>query len=150
MKQNPEDKKIQKNLQPGEFSLKGFLGNDKRNFSEIIKQDRAILGQLSIDEKAIAERMQMFTERAFESFDDSIIIDDIYEVKYDTYRGKLLCPFVHKGVYRKGLITLKNLKKDITIKWTPLNIHMIGEHCFFEGKDSTHRLEPADLVEALF
>jgi hypothetical protein len=150
MKQNPQDKKIQKNLQPGEFSLKGFLGKDKRTFSEIIKQDRAILGKLSIDEKTIAERMQKFTEQAFVSFDGAVIIDEIYEVRYDTYRGKLLCPFMHKGVYRKGLISLTNLKKELTIKWTPLNIHMIAEHCFFEGKGSDHRLEPEKLVEALF
>jgi len=150
MKENPQDKKIQKNLKPGEFSLKGFLGKDKRNFSEIIEADRANVGKLGITAVMLAERMEKFTGQAFESFDGSVLIDEIYEVSYDTFRGKLLCPFVHSGAYRKGLITLINKQKNLTISWTPLNIHMIREHCFFEGESSEHRLDPEMLLEILF
>jgi hypothetical protein len=150
MKETPKNKQIFKNLRPGQLSIDGFLGDDKRHYFEIICSDRIELDRLDLTTKTIADRLQYFTDAAFESYDGSVIIDEKYEVDYVSYRGKLICPFIHQGVYRKGSITLKNLEKDIEICWTPLNIHMIREHCFFEGKGSVHRLEPAILKEALF
>jgi len=150
MKENPQDKIIQNNLKPGEFSLKGFLGKDKRHFTEIVSADLITLDKLGITKEKIADRMQFFSDKAFDNFEGSVVIDEIFEIRYDTFRGKLVCPFVHSGVYRKGVITLKNLQKNLTVAWTPLNIHMIREHCFFEGINSLHRINPEDLIETIF
>lgn len=150
MKETPKEKKIHKNLLPGQMSIEGFLGKDKRNYSEIISTDRAELDRLDLTTKMIADRLQYFTDSAFESYDGSIIIDEKYEVIYKSFRGKLICPFGHPGVYRKGMISLKNLENGIEINWTPLNIHMISDHCFFEGKGSVHRLELITLEDAIF
>ena len=149
MKELPKDKKIHTNLLPGRMSIDGFLGNDKRHFSEIIRADKVKLNELNLTTQMIADRLQYFTEAAFESYDGAIIIDEKYKVHYNSFRGKLICPFGHAGMYRKGLITLKNLENEIEIKWTPLNIHLIQEHCFFEGKGSIYRLEPAILKETI-
>ncbi len=150
MKETPKDKKIHKNLMPGQMSIEGFLGKDKRNFNEIISSDKAVLDRLGLTSQMIADKLQYFTDAAFESYDGSILIDEKFEVNYNSFRGKLICPFEHSGVYRKGLVILKNLENQIEISWTPLNIHMIREHCFFEGKGSIHRLEPTLLKEAIF
>ena len=150
MKETPQDKKIHKNLLPGHMSIEGFIGADKRHFNQIVCSDRIELDRIDITTTMLADRMQYFTDIAFESYDGSIIIDEKFEVNYNSFRGKLICPFAHSGVYRKGSITLINLENSIEVCWTPLNIHMIREHCFFEGKGSTHRLEPEILKEALF
>ena len=150
MKETPKEKNIHRNLMPGQMSIEGFLGSDKRRFSDIISADRVELERLDLTTKIIADRLQYFTDAAFESYDSSIIIDKKFEVRYNSYRGKLICPFGHLGVYRKGLVTLKNLENGIEINWTPLNIHMIRDHCFFEGKDSIHHLEPEILKESIF
>ncbi|RLC57515.1 MAG: hypothetical protein DRH89_03355 [Candidatus Cloacimonadota bacterium] len=150
MKETPKDKRIHKNLLPGQMSIEGFLGKDKRSFSEIISTDQAVLDRLDLTTKMIADRLQYFTDTAFESYDGSIIIDQKFEVNYSSFRGKLICPFGHPGMYRKGIVTLKNLVNDIEISWTPLNIHMIRGHCFFEGKGSVHRLKPSILKDVIF
>jgi len=150
MKETLQDKIIQSNLQPGQMSIDGFLGNDERNFRDIISSDQAELEKLGLSAELIADRLQYFTDSAFENYIGPIIIAEKYEVRYFTYRGKLTCPFKHSGVYRKGLIVLRNLVNNIEIKWTPLNIHMIREHGFFEGSGSIHRLEPAKLKDAIF
>jgi hypothetical protein len=150
MKETLQDKKIMKNLMPGQMSIDGFVGNDKRHFNQIICSDRIKLDSVDLTTKMIADRLQYFTDAAFESYDGSVIIDKKYEVDHESFRGKLICPFSHPGVYRKGLIKLKNLENGIEISWTPLNIHMIREHCFFEGIGSIHRLEPNTIKEALF
>jgi hypothetical protein len=150
MKETPKEKKIQKNLQPGQFSIEGFLGTDKRHYTQIICADRVALDKLNLTTKMIADRLEYFSEAAFESFHDSVIIDEKFEVSHESFRGKLICPFGHPGVYRKGLIRLKNLENSIEISWTPLSIHLIREHCFFEGIGSIHRLEPSVLKQAIF
>lgn len=150
MRSSDKDKKIQENLQPGEVSIHGFLGEDKRRYQEIIAEDKKMLVSLGLTETEIAKRLEYITNLAFESYDGPIVIDEIYEVEYRSYRGKLTCPFNHSGVYRKGLITLKNLKNLAEVKWTPLNIHMIREHCFFEGKGSQHRIDPKLIAKAIF
>ncbi len=150
MKLTPIEKKINNNLKPGRISSDGFLGDDKRRYSDIINCDRNELEKLQINAKKIADRLQEFTDAAFESYDSSIIIEDKYEVEYKTVRGKIICPFAHSGMYRKGSISFKNLENGIKISWTPLNIHMIREHGFFEGFGSKHRLDPLTIKKGLW
>ena len=150
MKESPHEKKIHNNLKPGQITKNGFLGKDKRRYTDIISEDKALLTELNLTEKEIAERMQYFTDKAFEHYDGSITIDDKYKVEYNSFRGKIICPFAHPGVYRKGNITITNLENKTSISWTPLNIHMIKAHCFFEGKSSENRLDPAKLKKVIF
>lgn len=150
MKQTPEEKKIQERMKPGILTLHGFLGNDTRYLNEIISSDAETLAKLNITQNEIAERMNFFTKQAFESYDGAITLENIYQVEYRSVRGRVICPFPEPGSYQKGFVTFTNLKKNITLIWTPLNIHMIKKHCFFEGKNSQHRLEPKILIDALF
>lgn len=150
MKETPREIKIHQNLKAGVMSVDGFLGDDSRHFHEIVEEDENKLTQLGISTDEIADKLDHFTENAFLSYDGPVVIDEKYQVFYQSYRGKMPCPFDHPGLFRKGSVTLKNLENNIEICWTPLNIHMIREHCFFEGKGSLHRLDPEILVKAIF
>jgi len=130
--------------------LDGFLGNDTRYLNDIIATDKETLDKLEITQEDIAERMDHFTQKAFESYDEAIIIDDKFEIEYRSVRGRVICPFPEPGSYPKGFIKLTNLENSITVNWTPLNIHLIKKHGFFEGKGSPSRLEPEILAKALF
>jgi hypothetical protein len=55
-----------------------------------------------------------------------------------------------RGLIAKGQVTLKNKQNNLQVCWTPLNISMIRNHGFFEGKGAKHRLEPDILVKAIF
>lgn len=150
MKQTPEEKNIQRKMKPGELTLKGFLGNDARHLHDIIADDEQILRKIGKTKEELAERMHYFTNLAFENYDGSIFIDNQYEVEYRSVRGRVVCPFPEPGTYQKGFILFRNIKKNIRLKWTPLSIHMIEKHGFFEGKGSENRLEPELLAEGLF
>ena len=150
MKLTPQQKKIQERMQPGVITVNGFLGNDSRPFSEIIEDDKKSLEKIGISQEKLAEKMRYFTELAFANYEEPLPIDDYFEVSYKTVRGKILCPFIHPGAFPKGIITLKNLRNNLLVFWSPLNIHLIDEHCFFEGKGSLNRLEPEILFKALF
>ncbi|MBM4398983.1 MAG: hypothetical protein FJ041_01450 [Candidatus Cloacimonetes bacterium] len=150
MKQTPLEDKITARMQPGVITLSGFLGNDDRHYHAIIEEDEKTLSALGKTADEIANRLEYFTDASFNSFMEPVVIDEIYEVETEVTRGKLPCPFNHPGIYRKTVSTLTNLKTGVTLRWSFLNIHLIREHHFFEGKGSTFRLEPDILVKNIF
>ncbi len=148
MKQTAEMDKVQHNMRPGCITLKGLLGEDRRNLVDILIEDDAEVKRLGTTHEAIAVRMQEFRDAGVQGLGESITVQGRYEVRVDSVRGKLPCPF-EDGVVQKTFIQVKNLALDLTITYTDLHIHMIKEHGFYEGRGSSFRLPPQDLVEIL-
>lgn len=150
MKLSPNDQIIQDKMKPGILTGEGFLGSDKRSFREIIAEDMKIVSKLPHSLEEIAMRMVYFMDESFLSYDGPIVIDEHYKVEHKTYRGVLLSPFPQAGRFGKATIKLTNLKNNSSITWTPLHIHFIRDHGFFQGKGSAFRLDPVVLHKTLF
>ncbi len=149
MKQTPQMKKIEANMQPGVITLSGFLGGDDRDLASIIEADNAVVMRQGLTHEQIAARMEELSKEGLKGLGEFIKIESGFEVKVDSVRGKLPCPFGHPGIFAKVNTTVRNIKLDREITYTLLNSHLIGEHGFYEGKDSPFRLEPRDLIEIL-
>ena len=149
MKKNPAMAKIYENMKPGVISLHGFLGVDKRDIEQIIEHDAAELERLEINADKIADGLERIKTRALKGLGDYIDLDAGYSARADSIRGKLPCPFDHKGLYRKTVISLRGPAIDGELNFTDLGIHMIREHGFFQGKGSPFRLEPYKIREIL-
>ncbi|MDY0150755.1 MAG: hypothetical protein RBS43_00605 [Candidatus Cloacimonas sp.] len=150
MKETSKDIRIRNRMMPGAITLNGFIGKDKRSIADIIAADENTLQTLQKTPEEIADRMQYFTDASFSTFAGNITLDDIYDVETEVTRGKLSCPYAHGGQFRKSVTKLTNTSNNVTVTWTALNIHLIKDHHFFEGKGSTYRTEPENLVKALF
>ncbi|MDD2227829.1 MAG: hypothetical protein PHY48_00270 [Candidatus Cloacimonetes bacterium] len=150
MKETKTEQRIRARMLPGAITLSGFIGKDKRALYAIISADEQELERLGKTAEELADRMLYFTDASFSTFDGTITVDEHYIVETEVTRGKLPCPFAHGGVFRKAITKLTNTKNNTTASWSFLNIHLIKEHHFFEGKGSTFRIEPAKLVEVLF
>jgi len=149
MKQTEQMKEIQERMKPGVITLDGFLGKDDRNLIDILEEDDAEVKRLSLTHDRIASRMQELRNAGKEGLGDTICVSPHYEISVDIARGKLPCPFGHRGLIRKTMIKVKNLEEDREIIFTDLNIHMIREHGFYQGKGSPFRMEIGDLVDIL-
>jgi len=149
MKQNPEMKTAQQNMQPGVIVLQGFLGNDGRDLVQIIDEDLSTIEVLDVTLEKIADRMEYFRELGVKGLGEFIKIDPHFAVRVDSVRGKLRCPFEDPGLIPKTNITVKNLNSHREITYTEMNIHCIREHGFFEGKGSFFRIDPEAIVEIL-
>ena len=88
-------------------------------------------------------------DKALEGFGEYIQVAEGLSAKADSIRGKLPCPFPHPGLYRKTVVTLRDEKAGTEMLYTDLGIHLIEEHCFFQGKGSPFRIEPAYLAEIM-
>jgi len=149
MKQSPQLQRIQENMKPGIITLEGFLGRDERNLADILEEDNAVVRRLNLNHETIARRMEELKRQGLKGLGDFIGVSPHFEVRVESVRGKLPCPFEHPGVYPKTNITCRNLRTEKEVVYTDLHIHLIGTHGFYEGRGSLYRLEPADLAEIL-
>ena len=151
MKLSKDNSEIQRLLSSGKIAAGGFLGNDYRTFIEIIEADSAELARLNLDSLRIAQEMMNITEKAQGGLGNWVKINEKLMAKVDEAKGFLICPWPHKSEkFRKRVTTLRDVKSGDEIKWSDLSIHLISEHCFFQGKGAVFRIEPAKIAKMLF
>ena len=149
MKQTPQMDNIQRDMLPGAITRDGLLGADRRKLIEILIDDDEYVKRLGLTHRQIARRMNEITEAGSRGLGNFITIRPHFEVRVDSVRGKLPCPFGQCGLFAKTNTTVRNIETNREITYTDLNIHMIEAHGFYEGKGASFRLEPADLIDIL-
>lgn len=150
MKESPKNKKLEAILRSSRLVAGGFMGIDTRSVSEIIDADKNELSRLGFTSKQLASQMQQITDAAKPGLGTWVQIDDNLQAKTDEARGFLPCPWPHSGRFVKRITIARRIKTGETIQWSDLNIHLIGEHGFFQGKGSSFRIEPKKLIEMIF
>lgn len=151
MKEPPGDKRLEDVLRSSQMVAGGFMGTDPRHPLEVIEEDGDELAKMKVSIHALARRMHELTDLAIPRLGNWI--DDPsgrLQVKTDDYYGSLVCPWPHPGKYQKRITTARHKKTGRTVSWTDLNIHMIEEHSFFEGKGAFFRIEPVEIAAILF
>jgi hypothetical protein len=150
MKESPQAQKLEEILRSSKLVAGGFMGNDTRSFSEVIDTDTAVLSRLGFTIEQISTRMQQITDIAISGLGSWVKIDRQRQARVDEAKGRLVCPWPHSGGFAKRVTTAKLIKPAKGIQWSDLNIHLIAEHGFFEGKGSAFRIEPKDLISTIF
>jgi hypothetical protein len=149
MKQTVQMDRIQEKMQPGILTRDGYLGTDRRKLIDILIEDDEAVKRLDLTHQRIAERMIELRDAGMRGLGEFISVEPHYEVRVDSVRGKLPCPFGDPGIFPKTNITVRNLKLGRELTFTDMHIHLIGSHGFYEGKGSPFRLDPPVLVELL-
>ncbi len=149
MKQSPEMKKIQDNMQPGVITINGFLGDDHLDLAQILDRDRNTVKKLKLTHQMIADKMRELRNKAEAGLGEFIKIEPHFEVRVSTVRGGIRCPFEDKGLLQKANTTVKNIKLGEEIIYTDLCIHFIEKHGFYQGVGSLYRLNPDKLATVL-
>jgi len=150
MKKSPGTQKLEQILRSPAFSAAGFMGTDTRGLAEIIDSDLAEVTRLGYTPQQIAERMEQITNTAKDGLGNWIAIDDSHRAMIMEVKGRIPCPWPHAGNYAKRVTTIENMKTGRKVHWSDLNIHLIAEHNFFEGRGSSFRVEPKEITEMLF
>ena len=149
MKQSAELDHIQQQMRPGVITREGFLGTDPRHLGDILIADNATVNRLGVTHKAIATRMQELRDHAARGLGEFISVPPHFEVRVDGVRGKLPSPFGPEGLFPKTNTTVRNTALDKEIIFTDLQIHLIANHGFYQGRGGTYRLDPELLVALL-
>jgi hypothetical protein len=150
MKKSPQQQKLEELLKSSKFSICGFLGDDTRNLWEIIDEDAADLARMGTTKEAVAARMQELTNLATSGLGDWIRVGKNLEVSIDDNRGMIPCPWPHHVRCLKRITSARQRDTGKTIRWSDMNIHLVKEHGFFEGRGSPFRIEPRELFTIIF
>jgi hypothetical protein len=149
MKQSATLARVQENMAPGVLTAAGFLGNDRRALAEILDDDAARVQRLGLTHADLAARMRALRRAGASGLGEAVDVAPHFEVRVDGVRGRLACPFGHKGLYAKVNITVRNTTLGEEVTYTDLAIHLIDAHGFYEGRKSLFRLDPETLARVL-
>ena len=150
VKESPQNKKLEEMLKSSKLVAGGFMGDDTRSITEIIDSDISDITRSGYSTEQIAERMREITNKAVLFLGNWSEIDQKRLAKVEEAKGSLVCPWPHSGRFAKRVTTVKMIETGQIIKYSDLNIHLIEEHGFFEGRGSTFRLEPKKLIKIIF
>jgi hypothetical protein len=140
---------VQLKMAPGVITRDGFLGGDRRNLVDILTADDGELRRLGYGHQDLARRMVELRDAGTAGLGEFVDVEPHFEVRVDSVRGKLPCPFGDPGIFQKTNTTVRNRRLGREITYTDLHIHLIGSHGFYEGIGSPFRLEPGELAEVL-
>ncbi len=149
MKQSKVYAGIQGKMAPGIITRDGFLGEDRRNLVDILTADDGEVRRLGCTHQDVARRMVELRDAGMAGLGEFVDVEPHFEVRVDSVRGKLPCPFGDPGIFQKTNTTVRNRRLGRELTYTDLHIHLIGSHGFYEGKGSPFRLEPGELAEVL-
>ena len=150
MKKSPQTRKLEHILRSSKLVADGFLGDDSRSFTEVIEADAFQVSKLGYTMEQIAARMQEITDTAKTGLGNWVTVDDKLQAVAEEAKGSLICPWPHPGRYVKRVTTVELYDSGATIHWSDLNIHLIAEHGFFEGRGAAFRIEPEKLIKVIF
>jgi len=126
------------------------MGCDSRSVAEIIDADAFEVSKFGYTTRQISVRMQEITDTAKRGLGTWVEIDAQHQAMVEEARGSIACPWPHLRRFIKRVTTIKRLDSGQIIRWTDLNVHLIAEHGFFEGRGSAFRIEPGKLTKVIF
>jgi hypothetical protein len=142
--------KFEHMLHSASVTAYGLMGTDSRVLSEIVQTDIDELARSNVTIAKLIERMKEITGKAIPSLGNWTKIDDTHQAKVFEVKGNVPCPWQHSCGFAKRITYVENTATKTSIKWTDLNIHLIEQHNFFEGKGSAYRVEPKEVIKAIF
>ncbi len=148
MRQEPELDRVQARMQPGELTLRGFLGADHRKLVDIVAQDGEAVGALGLRHDRVADRLLEIMEKGRDMMEREVLVEGRYNVHVRDDRGRLPSPW-GDGLFGKGDAEMVDTVTGRRFRWNELTLHMIRAHGFYGGKGSEYRIEPRDIAEVL-
>ncbi len=148
-KHSPHELRILERMARGALTREGFLGSDARPLSEILDADRSTVVELGVTHELLAEKLRAILTQAVGALGKPVELEGGLSAVHHEGMGRIACPWGGCGVFPKGEVELVDVRTAKRIYLTPLSVHMIGVHGFYEGRGSRYRLEPRELCRVL-
>ncbi len=136
-------------MSPGVLCRDGFLGLDTRALPEIIDADDSLVAAMGCSHGQIAAAMRPILDKAMACYGTPVKVGGDLLAVYREAMGRIPCPFGDGELLPKGEVELSDERRGQSVLFTPLSVHLIGEHGFYQGRPSRWRLEPDLLADIL-
>lgn len=149
---------LEARMRPGILSQEGFLGENE-SLEEVLTRDARTLEKIGLTHKELADKLGSLIKVALDAPGNTVRAGNFY-VRVVRYRGFQICPWardIHHaqcdagGGVEYGSVDwrIRNLRTGQEMFGPGLIVHLIREHNFFEGFESTRRIDPGELARLL-
>ena len=146
---------LEKDMRPGApsevGSRAGFLGQDESLLDVLAMDNEFVVDKLGLTHQDIARPLLIaaaigHSKRFDEESTKFRYHGQNYRVKMICYKGFQDSPFYDKTATSCDAV-LENLTNGKKLKFSPLVPFMVERYGFYEGKGTSYRVEPADVLE---
>ena len=148
---------LERRMRPGNIdengSIAGFLGKDEE-LLDVLVADNDFVRRNGFTHRQLAIPLLQISDRAIEMmktgrgpFEFKHAGTD-WRVESTFTRGFQLSPF-DDGTKTRTDFTVTNLQNDVTIKYSRLVLLMIERYGFYEGNETSYRVDPGDIIKVL-
>lgn len=149
MKLTPQESRIAERMAPGVLCREGFLCADGRDLPEILDADAAAVAALGLTHEQIGLRLEEVLKAATAGLGAPVRVAAHLTACFRESMGRIPCPWGGCGVFPKGEVELADARTGRTVRFTPLSVHLVRRHGFYQGRCCRYRLEPAQLARLL-
>jgi len=149
MKRTPEDQRIVERMAPGALCAEGFLGVDGRSLGDILADDAREVESMGLTHEQIAATLEDILCAAQEALGNPVSVGEHLSAVCSDAMGPIPCPWGGCGLFAKGEVHLTDTAGGRTLCFTPLSVHLIRRHGFYQGRGGRYRLEPSELAHLL-
>lgn len=140
---------IAERMKPGVLSSDGFIGTDPRPLADIIAADGAEVERLGLSHRRVAAALGRALAAAAAGLGTPVALHEHLTAVHREAMGRIPCPFGGCGVFQKGEVELTDSATGEKVVFSPLSVHLVGVHGFYQGRGSRYRLEAAALARLL-
>ena len=149
MKRSPHIQRVVDRMAPGALCRDGFLGADRRPLEDILDTDNSTVVGLGLTHGQIADRLAEVVGAAVAGLGTPVRVGRGLSAAWHEARGRIPCPFPGDGTFPKGQVELTDETSGRTFLFTPLSVHLIARHGFYQGRGSRYRIDPDTLAALL-
>ncbi|TVQ99982.1 MAG: hypothetical protein EA399_05885 [Desulfovibrionales bacterium] len=148
-RRSPLEAEMYDHLGPSRFSAQGFLGEDTRDFEEILADDAQALQRLGVSKDRLLQALRDVYDQALQAGGDPVEIGNGVIAECLECRGRVPSPFPGEGTFPKHQVRVFREEGQQWFAITPLALHLIDRHDFFQGIGSPFRIDPTQAAALL-
>ena len=149
MKQTIDQQNLLERMAPGALCREGFLGSDARPLEDIIAADAAAIEAAGLTHADVAAAISHALAQAAAHFGNPVEIRPHVSATFSEAMGRIPSPWPGEGAFRKGQVQITDRRSGRTLYATPLSVHLIAAHGFYQGRGSPYRVEPSEAIALL-
>ena len=140
---------LEKDMRPGAYATKGFLGGEERLVELLAEDNRYVVDELGLTHQELGKHLRALGEISSKA--------GRKEFRYQGRRFKgtvrrsqwhQASPF-RDGTITHGLAIVDNLDNEKRLEYSLLMPDLIERYGFYEGKGTPYRLDPRKILEVL-
>jgi hypothetical protein len=145
---------LEADMRPGSSSTAGFLGADEKLLDLLADDNRYVVQTLRLTHQELARHLHALAtigwwqQKHHEETAPFVYRGRRFKVTLAATRGSQPSPF-NDGTESGADATLENLDNGRTLKFALLVPYMIERYGFYEGRGTSYRVEPRQIVEVL-